>query len=102
MSSERKTRVEEHAYKIWEQEGRPHGRDKDHWHRAERDIADQPDTKPAHPASSVGATPDAAIKPTRKAAPKSVKEPKPAAAKPAKVKGEAKGTKTTKPTKPKA
>ncbi|MDB5410868.1 MAG: hypothetical protein JWL84_5780 [Rhodospirillales bacterium] len=102
MSSERKTRVEEHAYKIWEQEGRPHGRDKDHWHRAERDLADRPDMKPAPSASSVEATPDAADKAKRKASPKSVKEPKAATPRPAKTKGDTKAAKTTKPAKPKA
>lgn len=27
------------AYHIWEQEGRPHGRDFDHWLRAEQELA---------------------------------------------------------------
>ncbi len=49
------------AYEIWEAEGRPHGRDRDHWLMAEAALA-------------------AAAKPkTRRAA------PKPAGAKPAKA-----------------
>lgn len=28
----------ERAYAIWESEGRPHGRDQDHWRRAEAEI----------------------------------------------------------------
>jgi hypothetical protein len=27
------------AYEIWENEGRPHGRDKDHWFLAEAELA---------------------------------------------------------------
>ncbi len=30
--------VKEAAYYIWEKEGRPHGRDLDHWLRAEHEI----------------------------------------------------------------
>lgn len=30
--------VAERAYSIWEEEGRPHGRDHAHWHRAEREL----------------------------------------------------------------
>jgi hypothetical protein len=31
-------RVEERAYALWESEGRPHGRDLDHWRQAEAEI----------------------------------------------------------------
>ncbi|MGA2409136.1 MAG: DUF2934 domain-containing protein [Candidatus Binataceae bacterium] len=31
-------RIREHAYHIWEKEGRPEGRDIDHWTQAEREI----------------------------------------------------------------
>ncbi len=27
------------AHEIWESEGRPHGRDREHWERAARDVA---------------------------------------------------------------
>ena len=30
--------IRERAYAIWEEEGRPHGKDLDHWHRAEAQI----------------------------------------------------------------
>jgi hypothetical protein len=100
MSSERKTQIEQHAYKIWEAEGRPHGRDKEHWHRAERDLArDEPKASPG--ASSVEATPDAAAKTKAKKAPapKAAKPAaaKPAAAKPATAKPAAKPAKAPKP-----
>jgi hypothetical protein len=31
-------RIRRRAYEIWEQEGRPHGRDWDHWTRAAQEI----------------------------------------------------------------
>ena len=31
-------RIEQRAYEIWENEGGPHGRDVDHWLRAEAEI----------------------------------------------------------------
>jgi hypothetical protein len=31
--------VRERAYRIWETEGRPHGRDLDHWLQAEREVS---------------------------------------------------------------
>lgn len=38
MHSEIAERVRERAYHIWEQEGRPHGRDVEHWRRAEAEL----------------------------------------------------------------
>lgn len=32
-------RIRARAYYIWEQEGRPHGRDQHHWQEAERQLA---------------------------------------------------------------
>jgi hypothetical protein len=37
------------AYAIWEQEGRPHGRDQQHWQEAERLIVATPSPLPANP-----------------------------------------------------
>lgn len=31
-------RIRMRAYQIWEQEGRPHGRDEEHWREAERQL----------------------------------------------------------------
>jgi len=39
MTAEEERRIRERAYSIWEQEGRPHGRDVDHRMRAEAEIA---------------------------------------------------------------
>jgi hypothetical protein len=95
MSSERKTSVEQRAYKIWEEEGRPHGRDQEHWHRAERDLAGRTDATKTPGASSVEATPETAAKAKRKAAPKSAKPAVSTAAKPARTNA-AKPAKTAK------
>jgi DUF2934 family protein len=35
----REQRIRERAYAIWERAGRPHGRDRDHWRQAERELA---------------------------------------------------------------
>jgi hypothetical protein len=49
-----RARTAARAYAIWESEGRPHGRDYEHWLRAEREIAAQADrpsqTPPPRPA----------------------------------------------------
>lgn len=31
--------IREHAYHLWEQDGRPHGRDVEFWERAAQDLA---------------------------------------------------------------
>jgi Protein of unknown function (DUF2934) len=38
VSSPDLDRIRMRAYQIWEQEGRPHGRDEDHWREAERQL----------------------------------------------------------------
>lgn len=37
----REQRIRERAYQLWEQDGRPHGRDWDHWERARTLIASE-------------------------------------------------------------
>jgi hypothetical protein len=39
MASQRKQAIRERAYAIWEQEGRPDGKDLDHWLGAEAETA---------------------------------------------------------------
>jgi hypothetical protein len=39
MDRDRETRIRERAYEIWLREGRPHGRDGEHWQRAAAEIA---------------------------------------------------------------
>jgi len=38
MSDERRQRISEKAYRLWEKEGQPTGRDLDHWVEAEREV----------------------------------------------------------------
>ncbi len=37
-SDDREGLVRERAYRIWEEEGAPHGRDNEHWRQAEREL----------------------------------------------------------------
>jgi hypothetical protein len=39
MRSDREERIRQRAYQIWQSEGHGHGRQDDHWHQAEREIA---------------------------------------------------------------
>jgi hypothetical protein len=39
MNEERTQRVRDRAHALWEQAGRPHGQDAEHWSQAEREIA---------------------------------------------------------------
>jgi hypothetical protein len=41
MSSDFIHKVRERAYQIWEREGCPEGRENEHWHRAEQELADE-------------------------------------------------------------
>jgi Protein of unknown function (DUF2934) len=38
-SPEREAQVRERAYRLWEEEGRPHGRDVEYWERAREFVA---------------------------------------------------------------
>jgi hypothetical protein len=38
MEAERHEQIRQRAHTIWEQEGRPHGREQEHWERAEREL----------------------------------------------------------------
>lgn len=65
MDSDRERRIRERAYALWEAEGRPHGRDREHWHQAAEEIAAEEassgkrpgqDAGPVAPAASSGGT----------------------------------------------
>jgi hypothetical protein len=36
--SDREERIRQRAHALWEQEGRPHGRDREHWERARYEV----------------------------------------------------------------
>jgi hypothetical protein len=38
-SADQAREIARRAYTLWEEEGHPHGRDRDHWVRAERELA---------------------------------------------------------------
>lgn len=70
------------AYEIWEEEGRPHGHDRAHWDRAERELA------PAAAATEVPAAEEAPLKKparARKAAAAPAEEGEAPAKKPARA-----------------
>src|ERR1051326_7791435 len=39
MRSDQEERIRQRAYAIWQSEGHTHGREEEHWQRAEREIA---------------------------------------------------------------
>ena len=41
MVDEREDRIRERAYRLWEGEGRPHGRHEDHWRQASQEVGDE-------------------------------------------------------------
>jgi hypothetical protein len=63
--SDREKRISERAHQIWEEEGRPTGRDREHWERATREIDDEnaasagTDEVPRAAKGRVGSTPRA-------------------------------------------
>jgi DUF2934 family protein len=51
MNNDLTPQILRRAYEIWEHEGRPHGRDKDHWFLAEAELSTTPSaiTEPSKP-----------------------------------------------------
>ena len=47
-------RIRQRAHQIWEAEGKPHGRDREHWERASREIAAESKMKGKKPAAGGG------------------------------------------------
>lgn len=80
-------KIREAAYRLWQDEGQPEGRDQDHWTQAVAALT------PQEPSAQPSPAPKPARKSAAKAAPKAAKA---AAPKPAKPKAAAK------PRKPKA
>lgn len=68
MAEERTRRIQERAHSLWEQEGRPDGRNEQHWSRAEREI----DAEDAAGASSPTGITTARRQPKRRAGTKTV------------------------------
>ena len=86
MNSEREARIQERAYRIWEEEGRPHGREEEHWHRAvhEIDSAQASAGKTTPPTRRASKTAKARVSTAAKASASAKKnESSPASARPA-------------------
>jgi hypothetical protein len=73
MENDLTRQIRARAYEIWEEEGRPHGRAKEHWAQAEREF------RAGESSESVEAGPAAArprkTRPTRAAEPQATKKP---------------------------
>jgi hypothetical protein len=41
MTQEHEEKIRRRAYEIWEREGRPNGRDRDHWHEAKHELENE-------------------------------------------------------------
>jgi hypothetical protein len=73
MTPDHDGEIAHRAYRIWEGEGRPSGRDLDHWLRAEAEVKAQHTKAPAEAASSpqrVEAIPVAAPAKSQRPAPR--------------------------------
>lgn len=82
METDVQKRIRERAYAIWLEEGCPHGRDTEHWLRAEGDIAGSlTETAPVALAAAPEAEPPA--KPKRARSATTVAKTEPAAKAPA-------------------
>lgn len=55
-SDDRQGTIRDRAYAIWQEEGHPEGRDADHWHRAESELATPDAVEGADPTVGVDAT----------------------------------------------
>jgi trimethylamine:corrinoid methyltransferase-like protein len=60
-SMNRELLIEKRAYEIWESEGRPDGREQEHWHKAVREV----EAKSLEPVVSDAGAPTAAPKKSR-------------------------------------
>jgi hypothetical protein len=68
MTDDRQHRIRQRAHAIWENHGRPHGADSQHWEQATREIDAEDAAAKKKPARAAAAKTKAAAKPA--AAPK--------------------------------
>lgn len=52
MTDNGDTPIRDRAYAIWQAEGEPQGRDREHWEQAKRELAQQDDAAAADDASA--------------------------------------------------
>lgn len=80
MDQDHQDRIRQRAHEIWESEGRPEGRDADHWSRAEEELRSQEGNDKSDEQSSepqAQATPPAKPKRTTRKSTKAKAEPTP-------------------------
>jgi hypothetical protein len=85
-------KVSRKAYEIWEAEGRPHGRDQEHWHRAKAAVDAEQTAKPKRAPRKAAAPKTAAAKAAKPAAAKATTAKPAAKAKAPAAKGAARKT----------
>jgi len=68
ISDDIRREIEVRAYLIWESEGKPHGREKEHWMRAEAEILGRKPAKKAAAAKTNGVLKTAVAAKTKKTA----------------------------------
>ena len=96
ITDEMRREIEQRAYLIWESEGCPHGRDHEHWQRAEAEILAEHMLVKATSGEPVKKAKAKAAKPAAKKTAAKTVEAKPAAKAPAKTKAAAKTKHTAK------
>jgi len=57
MTPDIEERIRSLAYFLWDADGRPEGRDKQYWERAERELAERDDVDMSEDASTVSPIP---------------------------------------------
>lgn len=48
MDKDKEQKIRERAYRIWQDEGRPNGKDREHWERARQEIREEADMTEGH------------------------------------------------------
>jgi len=69
--ADRQDRIRQRAHEIWEQEGRPDGRDQEHWERAHREVDEEPGETPPEPPRDISSPDDRTAGKPQQAAPTS-------------------------------
>ncbi len=77
MSDDKHHRIRQRAHAIWENQGRPHGQDREHWDRASKEIdaEDASKKKPTKAAAAPKAKPAAKAPAAKKPAAKAKAKP---------------------------
>lgn len=107
MSKPSPSDIAKHAYRLWEREGHPHGRDQEHWYQAEREVLGAATAEQDKPIGEIRAAQQASAQktdaPTAGQPPKGAPPVQAAAASPSRPsQAQGQGSQTGKPTQPQA